>query len=43
MIKKNLRWLVAGALAFHLAIAVPGGALAGGKDADDFSTKTPVK
>lgn len=26
-----------------MAIAVPGGVLAEGKDADDFSTKTPVK
>jgi phospholipase C len=46
MIRKNLRWLVAGIMACNLAIMNPSGSMAGSKDkkdGDDFKTDTPIK
>jgi phospholipase C len=45
MIRKDLRWLVAGIMAFNLATITPGSAYAGNKDndGDDFKTDTPIK
>jgi phospholipase C len=43
MIRKHLRWLAAGVLAFNLALMPAGTLRAGQNDKDDYPTDTPIK